>query len=1049
MSELSLNEGLDSLGLRPPTGNTPVASSYGSHLSEGLESLGLATADALDGIAEMSRELESLGGGDTRIGNLELFCRVKPINANDGRIDQVVETLDDTQLALRDPRYPPDTPAHKAIRHYKVTKVLGPLASDQDLFQTLGGSVLEWLLSGFNASVIAYGQVGTGKTHSLFGNGVQNAGLFGHTLEGIFKHVHESGTPWLFNVGLSCWEVLGNEVIDLFDLDQSRSGGGSGNSLSFNTVGVANAQVGMEMLRVAQNKSANWRQAASLPNRAHLFTRIVVYEASKRRASTVHLVDLVGTAPLHSGGSLTSLGESVGSSSGEAEAERRSNSRQLLAFSRVIAELVQEDGALVPREGSKAVLTAARESRLTQILGPLLAANSKTFMLATLNADSDHYLETVNTLRVMQRSQKVASACMRLLDIDVDALHFIEPREVLGARTSASRISPEEARGAATVDDTVDEGSDGASYSSGYAAQHAEAVRNSDDFDEDGYAEEESAAAAEADKDHREASTSGDGDDWFAEWSRRKREILDRAPASSRVTFDQLQTQQQQRIATGEPQLPPPTPDVTSAAATAAAAAVGSPIAATDTDTGAPGSGQAAVGNNIQKLKDEIHHVMNAILTASSPKQGEQAPSPQRGGGTSAMERGGGTSAMDSNRDALNREAALQSVAELDRAIADATAASAADNDDHDGYARRGRYGVENMSVDLPDFIEKTMAREGGDDFPYPNAADIANKASLADYGVADLSSAAEAAAGGHTATPLDAQVAAASAAITATHAHQTGDNSFDHSDHDRDFSYSTGHPGASGGNVARSIVESKKYDSLLKIVREEQDLKESLRQRLSEAENQLLEERTAHEVAILDVRTETVDLRSRLRKTESESTLKDAFVLYDKEVALLKAEAAGLRERNLQLELQNMVPPPGEAEAPATTSGSGVSSVGGGGGSASSYSYTPRSPLGASGARGVAFTEEMEASLAASAVYASSPSSPSRRSPTKKQAQKDRERVQRRRQQEVSIDPCLLPPSVTASAIPPATAHAPPLSPLLMPLPFRHFLCHLLLFSP
>jgi hypothetical protein len=935
----------------------------------------LATSDALGDIAEMSRELESLGGGDTRIGNLELYCRVKPIDGNGGSAHQVVDSLDETQLAVRDPRYPADTPAEKAVRHYKVTKVLGTSSANQDLYHSLGDSVLEWLLSGFNASIIGYGQVGTGKTHSLFGDGAHNAGLFGHTLEGIFNHVQESGEPWLFNVGLSCWEVLGNEVVDLFDLDQSHVGGGSGNSLSFNTVGVASTEVGMEMLHVAQAKSANWRKSragesppmAALPNRAHLFVRVVVYEASKRRASTVHLVDLVGTAPLHSGGTLANSGGSAASSSGEAEAERRSNSRQLLAFSRVIAELVQEDSAPVPREGSNAVLTAARESRLTQILGPLLAANSKTFMLATMMAGAESYLETVNTLRVMQRAQKVASACMRLLDIDVDALHFIEPQEVMGAQ--AQRAGGEEDR----------EYGDEEESTGSYATQHAESIRRPNEAD--AYTPE--SVAEEQHEPLREPSRSGGsgGDDWFAEWSKRKREILERAPASSRVTFDQLQTQQQQRLASSERMLPPPTPDM---AAVAARATTSSP--AVSSSSGAPGSGQAEVSTNIQKLKDEIHNVMNSILKASSPKQGDQAASPQRGAQDGGTGEGG---AADTSRNALDREVALRSVAELDRAIADATAAAA--DEEQTNQARNGQYGVSNMSVDLPDFIEKNMGGFGGDDFPYPSAAMANNNPRLAEYGVADLSPAAEAAAeaaADRSAACLDAKVAAAAAAIAAAHG---GDDSFDQGGND----YSTG----GGSDVARSIVEGRKYDSLLKIVREEQDLKEGLQQRLGDTENQLLEERTAHEVAMLDVRNETNDLRARLRKTENESTMKDAFVLYDKEIVLLKAEAAALRDRNLQLELKSMAPLPGDIDAAGGSTD--ISAVGGAGGSASSYSYTPHSPLGAGGPRGDAFTEQAEASLAAS--VRSPMSSPSRRSPTKKQmAQKDRERVQRRRQQEV-----------------------------------------------
>ena len=33
----------------------------------------------------------------------------------------------------------------------------------------MGEDALSWLIDGFNATVVAFGQMGTGKTHSLFG----------------------------------------------------------------------------------------------------------------------------------------------------------------------------------------------------------------------------------------------------------------------------------------------------------------------------------------------------------------------------------------------------------------------------------------------------------------------------------------------------------------------------------------------------------------------------------------------------------------------------------------------------------------------------------------------------------------------------------------------------------------------------------------------------------------------------------------------------------------------------------------------------------------
>lgn len=52
-------------------------------------------------------------------------------------------------------------------------------------------------------------------------------------------------------------------------------------------------------------------------------------------------------------------------------------------------------------------LTSARDSALMQLVGPLMAGNARTFMLAGVSQHPDHYLDTVNTLRVATRAQNI------------------------------------------------------------------------------------------------------------------------------------------------------------------------------------------------------------------------------------------------------------------------------------------------------------------------------------------------------------------------------------------------------------------------------------------------------------------------------------------------------------------------------------------------------------------------------------------------------------------------------------------------------------------
>eukprot|EP00966_Prymnesium_polylepis_P271832 6280293-Prymnesium_polylepis.1 len=68
-------------------------------------------------------------------------------------------------------------------------------------------------------------------------------------------------------------------------------------------------------------------------------------------------------------------------------AERKALNQQLLAFTRVIGDLSQleSDGG--------ARLLGARDSRLTQVLAPLLAGSCRTYLLACIRPEPTHFLD--------------------------------------------------------------------------------------------------------------------------------------------------------------------------------------------------------------------------------------------------------------------------------------------------------------------------------------------------------------------------------------------------------------------------------------------------------------------------------------------------------------------------------------------------------------------------------------------------------------------------------------------------------------------------------
>ena len=107
-----------------------------------------------------------------------------------------------------------------AERRFDVSAAFPPNAQQNDLYQHIGESALDWLWDGFNAAIIAHGQTQTGKTYSLFGHSTVGdsggEGICLRLLAALFNRIaHAVPAPEAFTVGMSCWDVHGQFVTDL------------------------------------------------------------------------------------------------------------------------------------------------------------------------------------------------------------------------------------------------------------------------------------------------------------------------------------------------------------------------------------------------------------------------------------------------------------------------------------------------------------------------------------------------------------------------------------------------------------------------------------------------------------------------------------------------------------------------------------------------------------------------------------------------------------------------------------------------------------------
>ncbi|BGP26707.1 kinesin family member 11 [Rhodotorula toruloides] len=313
--------------------------------------------------------------------------------------------------------------------------VYGPDADQGMLYTDVAKPILQQVLQGYNCTIFAYGQTGTGKTYTMEGDlspyhGTfhPDAGIIPRTLYSLFDRLAESRSE--YSVRCSFIELYNEELRDLSAPDHafvSSSSSGEGSVAPSPEPGskaptgpktlriyeeTKNGQTGVtiqgleetfiqsaeEGLRVLRRGSERRQIAATNCNerssRSHSIFTIVVHlkDSSKEgqdvlKVGKLNLVDLAGSENVGRSGAVLGRAREAGMINAS-----------LLALGRVINQLVDKDPA-------KKQHIAYRESKLTRLLQDSLGGRTKTTIIATISPVS--YEETASTLTYAHQAKSI------------------------------------------------------------------------------------------------------------------------------------------------------------------------------------------------------------------------------------------------------------------------------------------------------------------------------------------------------------------------------------------------------------------------------------------------------------------------------------------------------------------------------------------------------------------------------------------------------------------------------------------------------------------
>ncbi|CAA2994236.1 kinesin KIN-5D [Olea europaea subsp. europaea] len=377
--------------------------------------------------------------------NVQVIVRCRPLSEDEMRMHTpVVISCNDNRREV----CAVQTIANKQIdRTFLFDKVFGPSSQQKDLYDQAVWPIVFEVLEGYNCTIFAYGQTGTGKTYTMEGgsrkkNGEfpSDAGVIPRAVRQIFDILEAQNAEYSMKV--TFLELYNEEITDLlapeecakFIDDKSKKpialmedgkGGVFVRGLEEEIVTTAN-----EIYKILEKGSAKRRTAETLLNkqssRSHSIFSITIHikeftpEGEEMiKCGKLNLVDLAGSENISRSGAREGRAREAGEIN-----------KSLLTLGRVINALVEHSGHI-----------PYRDSKLTRLLRDSLGGKTKTCIIATISPSIHCLEETLSTLDYAHRAKNIKnkpeinqktmkSAIMKDLYSEIDRLK----QEVYAAR---------------------------------------------------------------------------------------------------------------------------------------------------------------------------------------------------------------------------------------------------------------------------------------------------------------------------------------------------------------------------------------------------------------------------------------------------------------------------------------------------------------------------------------------------------------------------------------------------------------------------------------
>uniref|UniRef100_A0A182NHT7 Kinesin motor domain-containing protein n=1 Tax=Anopheles dirus TaxID=7168 RepID=A0A182NHT7_9DIPT len=339
--------------------------------------------------------------------NVQVYVRVRPTNNREKliRSQEVVEVVSNRELQLKS-----NYVDSRTSKKFTFDQTFGPNSRQNEVYQAVVAPYIEEVLSGFNCTVFAYGQTGTGKTFTMVGDEEPQlsaayeddtqTGIIPRAVNHLFDELRL--TELEFSMRISYLELYNEELCDLLSTDDAVKirifddvqKKGSVIVQGLEEIPVHSKEDVYKLLAKGQERR---KTASTLMNaqssRSHTIFSIIVHIKENGldgeemlKIGKLNLVDLAGSENI----------SKAGNEKGIRTRESVNINQSLLTLGRVITALVEKTPHI-----------PYRESKLTRLLQESLGGRTKTSIIATISPGNKDFEETLSTLEYAHRAKNI------------------------------------------------------------------------------------------------------------------------------------------------------------------------------------------------------------------------------------------------------------------------------------------------------------------------------------------------------------------------------------------------------------------------------------------------------------------------------------------------------------------------------------------------------------------------------------------------------------------------------------------------------------------